>query len=88
MVTDVTERKQAQEQLRTSHEQLRSLSAHLESVREEEKRKIARDLHDETSQVLASLNAHLEAAVGTLPTGANETRAILRKAQTLSYHDS
>ena len=53
-------------------------------MREEEKRKIARDLHDETSQVLASLSAHLEAAIETLPAGANKTRAILRKAQTLS----
>jgi PAS domain S-box-containing protein len=84
MVTDVTERKQAEERLRTSHEQLRSLSAHLESVREEEKRKIARDLHDETSQVLSSLTAHLEAAIGTLPAGSDKTRTILRKAQMLS----
>ena len=53
-------------------------------MREEEKRKIARDLHDETSQVLASLSAHLEAAVQTLPAGANETRSMLRKAQALS----
>ncbi len=83
-VVDVTEHKQAAEQLRTSHEQLRSLSAHLESVREEEKRKIARDLHDETTQVLASLNAYLEAAIVTLPAGADKTQAILKKAQTLS----
>ncbi len=84
MVTDVTERKQAQEQLRISHEQLRSLSAHLESVREEEKREIARDLHDETSQLLASLYAHLEAAIGALPEDVDKTEAFLRKAQTLS----
>jgi PAS domain S-box-containing protein len=83
-VTDVSERKQAQEQLRISHEQLRSLSAHLESVREEEKREIARDLHDETSQLLASLYAHLEAAIETLPEDTDKTKAFLRKAQTLS----
>jgi PAS domain S-box-containing protein len=84
MVTDITERKQAQEQLRISHEQLRSLNAHLESVREEEKRVIARDLHDETSQLLASLSAHLEAAIGTLPEESDRTRNILRKAQSIS----
>jgi PAS domain S-box-containing protein len=84
MVTDVTERKQAQEQLLASREQLRRLSAHLESIREEEKKKIARDLHDETSQVLASLHAHLEAAIGTLPEGESKTRDLLKKAQTLS----
>jgi PAS domain S-box-containing protein len=84
IVTDVTERKQAEEQLRTSHEQLRSLSAHLESVREEEKKKIARDLHDETSQLLASLGAHLEAAIETLPEGAGKSETFLRKSQAMS----
>jgi PAS domain S-box-containing protein len=84
IVTDVSERKQAEEQLRTSHEQLRSLAAHLESVREEEKKKIARDLHDEASQLLASLNVHLEAAIGNLPEGAAKTAALLRKSQAIS----
>ncbi len=84
MVTDDTERKEAEEQLRTSHEQLRSLSAHLESVREDEKRKIARDLHDETSQILTSLTAQLEVALETLPVAADKTRIALRRAQTLS----
>jgi len=76
MVTDITERKQAEEQLR-------NLSTRLESVREEEKKKIARDLHDETTQRLTSLTAYLEAAVETLPTEADEARALLRKAQAL-----
>lgn len=84
MTMDITERVEAQQQLKASHELLRRLSAYLESVREEEKRKIARDLHDETSQVLASLYTHLEAAIGTLPEGTEKTRAILQKAQILS----
>jgi PAS domain S-box-containing protein len=84
IVTDITLQKVAQEQLKTSHAQMRALSAHLESVREEEKRKIARDLHDETSQLLASLNAHLEAAAGTLGVEAAKAKAYLRKAQALS----
>jgi PAS domain S-box-containing protein len=83
-VVDITERKQAQEELKISHEQLRTISAHLESVREEEKRKIARDLHDETSQLLSSLHAHLEAAVNTLPEDAKKSAALLKKAQNLS----
>lgn len=84
MVTDITDRKQAEEQLKISHERLRSLSGHLESVREEERNRIAHNLHDETSQVLSSLTAHLEAALGRLPTGANESRAMLEKARDLA----
>jgi PAS domain S-box-containing protein len=84
VVIDITERKTAQEQLRVSHEQLRRLSAHLESVREEEKRVIARDLHDETSQLLASLSAHLEAAIKALPDGADKSSSLLRTSQTIS----
>jgi PAS domain S-box-containing protein len=84
LVTDITTRKQAEGQLKTSHERLRSLSAHLETVREEERKRIARDLHDETSQVVASLSAHLEAAAKLLPPSAGKAKHILRKAQELS----
>jgi PAS domain S-box-containing protein len=84
IVTDITERKRAQEALELAHEQLRAVSAHLESVREEEKRKIARDLHDETSQLLSSLHAYLEAAITTLPEDAKKSAALLKTAQKLS----
>ncbi|MFC2002685.1 histidine kinase [Chloroflexota bacterium] len=62
---------------------MRGLSAHLESVREQG-REIAPDLHDETSQIVASLTAHLEAVAGMLPASANKTEAILKQAQALS----
>jgi PAS domain S-box-containing protein len=84
MVHDITERKVAEEELKLSHQQLRALSAHLESVREEEKKKIARDLHDETSQLIAGLNAYLETAIRTLPADAPESKAVLKKARALT----
>jgi len=40
------EHRRAEEQLRESHEQLRALSVYLQSVREEERTRIAREVHD------------------------------------------
>ncbi|MCI0692964.1 PAS domain-containing protein [candidate division KSB1 bacterium] len=52
---DITERKQALENLEASSERLRALSAHLQFLREQERLAIARDMHDELGQVLTSL---------------------------------
>jgi signal transduction histidine kinase len=49
------ERHHAEGQLRQSTEQLRALSGHLERVREEERTRIARGLHDELGQMLTGL---------------------------------
>ncbi len=69
MITDITDRKQAEEGLRTSSEQLRNLSAHLESVREEERMNIAREIHDELGQVLTALKIDLSWLTKRLPKG-------------------
>lgn len=54
-IRDITQRKQEEDELRNSREQLRSLSAHLETVIEDEKKYIAREIHDELGQVLTAL---------------------------------
>ncbi len=53
---DITERKNNESELRSSREELRQLSRHLEKVREEERTRIAREIHDELGQVLATLS--------------------------------
>ena len=52
---DITEKRMAEEQIRRSHEQFRLLSAHLLTVREEERTKIAREIHDELGQSLTAI---------------------------------
>jgi PAS domain S-box-containing protein len=60
---DVTERQQAEERLRATTEQLRALSASLQSAREEEATRIAREIHDELGATLSSLRWDLEDVV-------------------------
>jgi PAS domain S-box-containing protein len=56
---DITIRKNAEQELKNSREQLRNLSAHLQSVREEERMVIAREIHDELGQALTALKMDL-----------------------------
>ncbi|WP_095082938.1 PAS domain S-box protein [Pseudomonas sp. Irchel s3h17] len=55
IVWDISESKRIELELASSREQLRELSAHLENVREEEKARIAREVHDELGQMLTVL---------------------------------
>ncbi len=55
LARDVTERRRFERERVESESQLATLSAHLQSVREEERAIIARELHDELGQVLTAL---------------------------------
>ncbi|MDX6531331.1 MAG: hypothetical protein QOH41_3621 [Blastocatellia bacterium] len=56
---DITERKQAEEKLKETSEQLRALTASVQSAREEEATRIAREIHDELGSMLTSLKLDL-----------------------------
>ena len=58
---DITERKQAENLLKDNSEQLRALSASLQSAREEEAARIAHQIHDDMGGVLTALRWELEA---------------------------
>jgi len=59
ILRDITRRKQAEDALRESQRELRQLSARVLEAREEEKARIARELHDELGQLLTALKMDL-----------------------------
>jgi signal transduction histidine kinase len=64
---EIVERTHAEQQLTLIREQLRNLSNHLQSVREEEKTRIAREVHDELGQSLTALKMDLVCLKDELP---------------------
>jgi len=66
VIEDITERSQAELKLKASHEQLRNLSAHLQSAQEKERARIARDIHDELGQLLTVLKIDLSLLSGSI----------------------
>jgi PAS domain S-box-containing protein len=56
---DITERKQAEEDLRSAYGQLRDLTHRLETARETERQRIARELQDEFGQALTGMKLDL-----------------------------
>lgn len=69
---DITERKREKDELEHSREQLRKLTAHLESVREKERTIIARELHDEIGQLLTAMNTETVLISRRIPSGHQE----------------
>ncbi|GAC1518292.1 MAG: hypothetical protein NVS3B11_15870 [Collimonas sp.] len=78
IATDISERKRAEDSLRQRESELertiaqrtallRELANHMETIREEEKRAIARELHDNMGAALTALSMHLAGVYKVLP---------------------
>ncbi|AIY43075.1 putative two-component sensor [Collimonas arenae] len=82
IATDISERKHAEDSLKQRELELertiaqrtallRELANHMETIREEEKRAIARELHDNMGASLTALSMHLEGVYKILPENAH-----------------
>jgi len=67
LAEDITERQRSEERLRESEQQLRELAGRLQSVREEERLRVARQLHDELGQALTALKMNCAWITARLP---------------------
>ena len=80
---DRAQHRRAEEQLRESHKQLRALSVYLQKVREEERTRISREVHDELGQALTSCKLDLSWIAGRLPP---DLKPLLDKTRSLTAH--
>src|ERR1041385_6949436 len=83
MPAERAEHRRAEEQLRESHQQLRALSVYLQSIREEERTRIAREVHDELGQALTSCKLDLSWIANRLT---REQSPLLEKTRSLVSH--
>jgi len=65
--SDITERKRGEESLVLQKEQLRALAERLQWVREEDRKRVARDLHDQIGQILTAIKMDMTWMIRHLP---------------------
>jgi PAS domain S-box-containing protein len=80
---NITAEKKAQEDLERSRQDLRNLSIHLQSVREEESTRVARKIHDELGQSLTALQMDLSWLENRLPANNKNIRGKTRSMSEL-----
>jgi two-component system, NarL family, sensor histidine kinase UhpB len=83
LMHEVAERKRAEEALKRSREELREVAAISTSAREQEKRRLARELHDELAQTLATLRLEVDLLDQRTPAGGDIVTRKLAEMRTL-----
>ena len=92
-ILDITERKQAEREIQQAHTQLLALSRRLIQTQEQERRRIALELHDQLGQELALLSIEIEQLIQKAPESqakqlqklTTRTKKVSSQVQTLSH---
>jgi len=78
--SDITERKRGEESLVLQREQMRALAERLQWVREEDRKQVARDLHDQIGQILTAIKMDMTWMSRHLPESEGEVLARLKES--------
>lgn len=78
IVSNITQSKQTENELRESRAQLAELSSHLEAAKEEERERIARDIHDELGGTLVAIKIETSLLSSKLPSDPLQLRKRVR----------
>ena len=78
--SDITERKRGEESLVLQKEQLRALAERLQCVREEDRKRVARDLHDQIGQILTAIKMDMTWMARHLPESEDKVLARLTES--------
>ena len=78
IIHEISEQKRAEETLRLSSQQMREFAARLDSAREEERVRLAREIHDELGQALTILKLDLSWLQSKMPAHERDTRKKMR----------
>ncbi len=77
---DITERKLAEEALRVSMDELHELTTRLENIREEERKSVSREVHDQVGQILTALQMDL---MSLKKSGVKDPKTLEAKVQSM-----
>lgn len=83
IVTNITKSKLTEMELRESRAQLAELSSHLEAVKEEERERIARDIHDELGGTLVAIKIDTSLLANKLGGDPTQVRKRVRAIESL-----
>ena len=81
IASDLSEMKRAEESLVLQREQLRALAERLQSVREEDRKQVARELHDQIGQILTAIKMDMTWICRHLPE--SEGKALVRLKESI-----